>query len=99
MKTAQIPETNTTRFSFLKGVLQRSNSDDIDLVLQKYPMDLTERQLLELLEILGLSGNISWLSKVNCIDSSFYCMLFKKIVCMLFIIFFLQTRSNIFTIV
>lgn len=62
---AQIPETADTKFSLLKGVLQRDNSDDIDHVMERYPIDLTEEQVLELLEILGLRGNISWLKKVN----------------------------------
>ncbi|XP_018577646.1 leucine-rich PPR motif-containing protein, mitochondrial [Anoplophora glabripennis] len=65
MKTAQIPETTATKYSVLKGILQRGNSEDIDQVLERYPIDLTEGQVLELLEIVGLGGNISWLNKIK----------------------------------
>lgn len=84
MKTAQIPETNATRFSILKGILQRNNSDDIDVALQKYPMDLTEGQLLEVLEIVGLSGNISALNKVK-LRFVLNLMICEKCTCMQFI--------------
>ncbi|KAJ8921642.1 hypothetical protein NQ315_010551 [Exocentrus adspersus] len=65
MRAAQIPETDRTRFSILKGVLQRSNVDDVDYVFKKYSLDLTEKQFLELLEIIGLNGNIHWLPKIK----------------------------------
>ncbi|KAJ8934408.1 hypothetical protein NQ314_013449 [Rhamnusium bicolor] len=65
MKAAQVPETANTKFSILKGVSKRDSFDEFQNVLRKYPISLTDIQLLELVKVLGINDNISWLPKVN----------------------------------
>ncbi|XP_023011712.2 leucine-rich PPR motif-containing protein, mitochondrial isoform X1 [Leptinotarsa decemlineata] len=65
MRTAQIPETNNTKLAILKGLLRRKNHDDFKKFLNYYPLKLDEKQLLNILQELGLNGEISWLQEMN----------------------------------
>ncbi|KAG5894067.1 hypothetical protein JTB14_003926 [Gonioctena quinquepunctata] len=65
MKTAHVPETLNTKLALLKGVLRRNDYDDFTKILDKYPVELDENQLLSVLQELGLYGNVSWLAELN----------------------------------
>lgn len=64
MKSAQIPFSDDTKFSLIRGLIINGSQEDFKTALQKYPLILDEEKFLIALEDSCSNNKHLWLQKV-----------------------------------